>query len=168
MTILNELVMGMSSAIVALIAYLLINIFYFKKYEELIKKIEKRKINAIDKKYKNKKNSTKIFLDYHKEWHKFEEEIEELEQNVKSPRFSAKVVIGVLIADGILALLNDLGTITYSKNFESIISFIFVISLIIFVVYLWNIYLVMKDELKLKSKFAPSLNSFLNLFKRKN
>jgi len=152
MTTLTDVLVNFVSPLIALILFLLISHYYFSKYDVIVKQIRTRNIKKIDKKYKNKSTNTKLFLKYHKEWHTFDDEMEELTNNAKYGRLSGKIVVGILALDALLNSLQIYGVMAYTESNQKILTTGFGIVVFIFILYLWNIYIVMNEQKNGKKK----------------
>jgi len=119
---------------------------FLKKHLAEIEKYNSKKYNTLDNEFlEHKSMKTKEFLQYHKKIHELEEDIESYGDNIIYCRWSAIILIILLIADATLDLIRKWIS---NYTFQNIVWLGIFLSAIFFTVYLVNIFSVRKNDLR--------------------
>ena len=109
---------------------------YFDKYSKIIEDYSNRKFKDIDKKTLGTNWNFKWFIDYHRETHKVDEELEEYKTNLKRGKLTSLIIVSTLGTDIIFALFPRIINL---PQYLVIIKYTFLVSSVVFIGYFYDI-----------------------------
>ena len=124
---------------------------YFDKYSKVVEDYSTKKFKDIDKKTFGTTLNFKFFIDYHRETHKVDEELEEYKTNLKRAKLTGLIIVSTLGTDIVFALFPRIINL---PQYLVIIKYTFLVSSIVFTGYFYDIvytYIKMKRNINKNS-----------------